>query len=69
MKLDPRHDPIVASLWREGWDTCRIADYLAILQSPRPDDRFRGHPVREADVYNILDRALGRQQSAIVKAS
>lgn len=69
MKLDPRHDDLIRRLWQEGWDTGRIADYIDILAPARPDDRFRRKAIREADVYNVLDRALRRRESDIVKAS
>lgn len=59
--LPERYDWTIRKLWCWGWDTARIADFIND-QRPTADER-----VREEDVYNVLDRALGRPQRAIVK--
>lgn len=68
-RLDEAHDEAIRKLWSFGWDTGRIADHLECLRPVRKAGRFRPRTIREADVYNVLDRALRRRESDIVKAS
>jgi hypothetical protein len=62
----------IRALWKMGWDTARIANYIDERRHVYDNGCWplaRDVRISEQDVYNVLDRALGRTESVTVKAS
>lgn len=65
-KLDPSHDSTIKALWRTGWDTAGIAIFLEEYRETKwnRDNVHAQFQITEADVYNVLDRALKTLETA-----